>query len=390
MIDSTSATGPGSSFLSLPIDHRLTWIYRIIVAGLLAQVLLSWPLWWKTNDVVSYLPIFHFFDEGIVESYLVIFPIFLILTLLTIFFPNKKVFTKMLLVAGLILVIGNIHRLQVWFYFYGLLLFLFVWRKNIDSELLFRTIRLVIVGVYVWSGLHKFNIHFEEDVFPWILEPFGISLPSWMAYGAGGIELLIGLGLLFKPMRNLSVLGCFLFHGVILFSLGPLGHNWNIVVWPWNLVMPMLVFLLFFKTQHFFKKDTESSLFSFLPGAIVLILVWVVPAFNYFGFTPEQLSFKMYAGSHPEIVLYFGESDRNLVGEYPTIYGVLPNHSQPSYRLVLDNFVFAEWGTTLFLTKSTARKLGKQLCDKMDSPKEGGLLYFVNDDFIRMPCEELE
>jgi len=390
MIDSTSSTGSASSFWSLPIDHRLAWIYRIIVFGLLAQVLLSWPLWWKAKGVVSYLPIFTVVDGWIEESYLVIFPIFLLLTILSLFFPKKRVLTKILLVTGLILVIGNIHRLQVWFYFYGLLLFLFVWKKKVASESIFLTARLVLVGVYVWSGLHKFNIHFEEDIFPWLIEPLGITLLSWVAYGAGGIEVLIGFGLLFNPTRRLSVFCCFLFHGLILGLLGPLGHNWNMVVWPWNLVMPVLVLFLFFKTQHLGLKISKSSILTFLPSLVVLILVWVFPVFNYFSFTPEQLSFKMYAGSHPEVVLFFGEKDRNLVGEHPTIHGVLPSESLPTYRVVLDDLVFAEWGTPFFITESTARKIGKQFCDKMQSPKDGGILYLVNDDFIRIPCGELE
>lgn len=390
MRENTSSTSSSLNFWSLPIDHRLTWIYRIILLGLLIQVLASWPLWWKTKTVVSYLSVFTFFDEWLVDSYLVVFPIFLVIIFLSLIFPNKVIFTKILLIAGLLLVVGNIHRLQVWFYLYGLLLFLFAWKKKIYPESLFLTIRLVIVGVYVWSGLHKFNIHFEDIIFHWLFEPIGVKLPSWMSYLPGGVELLIGFGLLFKPTRHLSVFGCLLFHGIILGLLGPLGHNWNIVVWPWNLGMPILVFLLFYKTKDLDLKDNKSSLFSFVPGVAVLILVWILPAFNYFGFTPEQLSFKMYAGSNPEIVLYFGEKDRNLVGNHPTINKPLSSASLPNYRVVLDDIAFAEWGTPFFTTESTARKIGKQFCDKMQSPKEGGILYLVNDDFIRMPCEEVQ
>ena len=375
MIDLTSSTGSASSFWSLPMDHRLTWIYRIIVFGILTQVLLSWPLWWKTKAVVSYLPIFTFFDGWLEESYLVIFPLFLLLTILSLFFPNKNVLTKLLLVTGLILVIGNIHRLQVWFYFYGLLLFLFVWKKKITDESIFFTIRFVLVGVYVWSGLHKFNIHFEDIIFHWLFEPLGVRFPSWMSYVPGGVELLIGIGLIFNSTRHLSVFSCLLFHGIILGLLGPLGHNWNIVVWPWNLVMPILVFLLFFKTKYLDLKNSRATLFTFFPVVMVLILVWILPVFNYFGFTPEQLSFKMYAGSNPEIVLYFGEKDRSLVGKHPTIHKPLPSSSLPNYRVVLDDIAFAEWGTPFFLTESTARKIGKQFCDKMQSPKDGGILY---------------
>jgi len=358
--------------------------------GLATQMMLSWSLWWKPDGVLPYLPVYFTSRAWLENSSIVLFPVFLLLITINLFFPAKNIFLKLLLVIGLLLVFGNIHRLQVWFYFYGLILFLFLWKQNISVELLTFTLRGVVAGVYCWSGLHKFNIYFVEDIFPWLMEPLDClfpSLPPELAYGAGGVELLIGLGLLFRPLRDGLVVASFIFHGIILGLLGPLSHDWNKVVWPWNLVMPLLVLLLFFNTKKLNLNNRFFRLRSFPAGLLVLFLVWILPAFNYIGFTPEQLSFKMYAGSQPEMVLYYGETDRHLFDPHPAIHGTLPPETMPRYRVVLDDVAFAEWGTPLFTTPATARKMAKQFCQRMQRPEEGGILYLIEDDFVRMPCE---
>ncbi len=372
---------------SWPAEDRLRWIFFTLMIGLAAQIILSYSLWWQPNGVLPYLPIIATSGAWLENSSLFLFPVFLLLIFLNLCFSQKNIFLKLLLITGLLLVFGNIHRLQVWFYFYGLLLFLFLWKKRISNEWLIMTMRGVVTGTYIWSGLHKFNSYFQTDIFPWLMEPLGLSSFSWLAYGAGGVEVLIGIGLLFRPVRNLAVWASVAFHLVILGLLGPFGHQWNMVVWPWNLVMPFLVIFLFFGIKKLNLRNRITRLLSFPAGLLVLFLVWILPGFNYLGITPEQLSFKMYAGSQPEMVLFFGETDRNLFDPHPTIHGALPPETMPRYRVVLDDVAFAEWGTPLFTTPTTARKMLPQFCQKMKRPHEGGILYLVEEEFERIPCE---
>ncbi len=372
----------------LSTDLRLEWIFRIVLLGLGFQMLLSLSLWWTANGILPYLPLFFTEGQWLEQSSLVLFPVFLILAILNLIFSKNRPVLILLLVTGVLLVCGNIHRLQVWFYFYGLILFLFLWKNKVSNELLLTILQGLVVGVYLWSGFHKFNINFVEDIFPWLLEPLGWTSSPSLAYGAAGVEVLLGLGLLFQPTRNFFVVGTIGFHLIILGLLGPLGHNWNIVVWPWNIVMPILVFFLFYKTEEI-KLERITALFRVFPtGIFVLGLVWILPAFNYIGFTPEQISFKMYSGAQPEVVLYFGEKDRLLVGDHPTVHGILPTKTLPNYRVELDVLASSEWGTPLFITPSTAKRILHQFCQKMQRPEEGGLLYLAKDDFVEMPCEK--
>ena len=371
---------------SFSANDRLDWIFRILLIGLTLQILLSFSLWWKPNGVLPYLPMIFTEGQWLERTSLILFPVFLILIIANLVFVARRLFLILFLITGLFLVIGNIHRLQVWFYFYGLILFLFLWKNQISGKIILSTIRGVVAGVYFWSGLHKFNIYFLEDNFPWLIEPLGWTSSAGLAYGAAGVEVLIGIGLLFRPTRNIFVLGSLIFHLVILGLLGPLGHNWNRVVWPWNLVMPILVFFLFYQTEDVKVKKNLTLLRVFPAGILVLAMIWILPAFNYLNFTPEQLSFKMYSGSQPEMVLYFGEKDRLLVGEHPTNHGRLSSQTLPNYRVELDVVATAEWGTPLFTTPTTGKRMLHQFCQKMKRPEEGGILYLVKDDFVKMSC----
>jgi len=369
---------------------RLDWIFRILLIGLASQMLLSFRLWWKPNGSLPYLPIFETAGQWLEQISILLFPVFLLLIVACLTKPQKRIYLQLLFISALILVLGNIHRLQVWFYFYGLLLILFLWKTKVSDENLLSTMKVMVAGVYLWSGIHKFNIFFAKDIFPWMIEPLGITTSSWQAYAAGGFEMLIGIGLLFQPTRNLTVILSLIFHLTILGLLGPFGHHWNIVVWPWNLVMPILVFLLFYKTTSNNFGNIRSSFRQFPIGIFLLALVWILPAFNYIGFTPEQLSFKMYAGTHPEMVLYFGESDRQILNTNPKARPLLPRETKTQYRIILDEVAMKEWQTPFFTTRWTAEKIAKQLCKKMNKPEEGGMLYFVDDDFIELPCKEVE
>lgn len=369
---------------------RLDWIFRILLFGLATQMLLSYRLWWMPGEVLPYLPLIETSGQWLEQVSIVLFPAFLLLILGCLQWPQKGVFLKLLFIVALILLLGNIHRLQVWFYFYGLLLLLFLWRKKVTTELLLMIMQGVVAGVYFWSGLHKLNINFAIDIFPWMMQPLGITPAPWQAYGAGALEMLLGIGLLFRPTRNFTAVGSLIFHLMILGLLGPLGQNWNMVVWPWNLVMPILVFLLFYKTSFLDYKNEFSSLHKFPIGLLILALVWILPAFNYIGFTPEQLSFKMYAGSNPEIVVYFEESDHDIINFYPNIIPIISEESASQYHVVLDEVAIAEWEAPLFTSRWTGKKIAEQFCAKMDHPKAGGVLYFVDEESFEIPCEDVQ
>ena len=55
---------------------------------------------------------------------------------------------------------------------------------------------------------------------------------------------------------------------------------------------------------HFFKEKSPVSFQWNTMTLIILILVWVMPALNIWGYWPESLSWKMYANTQREATIY--------------------------------------------------------------------------------------
>src|SRR5262249_26243386 len=146
--------------------------------------------------------------------------------------------------------------------------------------------RVLVAGIYLWSGLQKLNYSFHSDVYPWLIEPLASYLPTSMfsrlkdaGLAAPIVEATIGIGLLVPIVRPLAIALAVAMHAFILLSIGPLGLNWNSVVWPWNIAMIFLVVRLFAGTRQvpFLALIQPRSV---LHGA-TLVLFGIMPLFSF-------------------------------------------------------------------------------------------------------------
>jgi hypothetical protein len=108
--------------------------------------------------------------------------------------------------------------------------------------------RLIIVSIYFWSGIQKLNPAFVRGTFPWMLAPFTgvlsatvIARVHSLAVAAPFVEIGIALGLLTQRLRNAVVFVAVAMHLFILASVGPLGLDYNNVIWPCPKARPGLV-----------------------------------------------------------------------------------------------------------------------------------------------------
>ena len=92
-----------------------------------------------------------------------------------------------------------------------------------------------------------FNAHFL-----WVLAPIKEIFPAqaWrlfyvFARATPFIEMGIGVGLLFTKTRTAAIVAAIAMCAFVLFTLGPLGHNWDNIVWPWNITLALIVLVLF-------------------------------------------------------------------------------------------------------------------------------------------------
>ena len=295
-------------------ENRLVWLKRGIVAGLVVGLLLSARLWVSTREYPLAPPLDLVPPLPYPLDYL-LFGLLGVLLVGVLIFRGRLEGTLVVaaLALAVVLVLQDQGRLQPWFYQYSFMLAAVGLSslRLLSTEGALNACRLIVAFTYLWSGLQKAHVSFAENVYPWLIEPLASNLPSAAAsalghgaYAVPVMETAIGLGLLVRPLRKPAVVGAILMHAFILFTIGPWGHDWNPVVWPWNVAMVVFVSILFWGAP-----DNPSFLAVVKPGgsvfrAVVLILFAFMPMLNFFGLWDSYLSASLYSGSTEEGFVY--------------------------------------------------------------------------------------
>jgi hypothetical protein len=147
------------------------------------------------------------------------------------------------------------------------------------------------------------NSSFVPDTFQWMVSAFDtvlskrqLGIITKFGYVIPYFELIVGLLLLVKQLRFIIVPLVILMHLLILIMLGPTGKSYNSVVWPWNIIMIILVLLLFtdVKQERFFDI---SFLFKGLSFYIVITLMLIFPIFSLNNQYDSYLSSSLYSSN---------------------------------------------------------------------------------------------
>ena len=248
--------GPLAERLVLPPD-RLLVLRVTLPLALLAGILLSPKLWLSSRDF-PVTPLAELFPELDSPLDALVLAVLIAALVLTVIARPPRPFLWLIVVTLVLMVLLDQTRLQPWVYQYlfmfGALALIAGRGNDPDSDTALRTVRLILAATYVWSGAQKLNVSFADEIFPWFAEPFVdvlpfIStgdLPTWLGVLAAVVEIGLGAGLLWSRTRRLAVAGLILMHVLILISL--VSHNWNSVIWPWNVAMPLFLVVLFWGT----------------------------------------------------------------------------------------------------------------------------------------------
>lgn len=216
--------------------------------------------------------------------------------------------------------VQDVVRAQPWFFEYVLILWLLTARAAAPAspEADARTLRALVwlfAAVYLYSGISKVNDTYVHEVVPLLIKPFvtpttppagGVIAFAWLSVV---VETLIGLGFLFRRTQRTAVVAVTLMHTGILACLGPLGLNDNAVVWPWNIMMIALCWLVVWPrggARAASSPDAHPPARARRLGAWqspALIAGCVLPALGVVHAWPAYLSWNMYTGGEPEIVL---------------------------------------------------------------------------------------
>jgi hypothetical protein len=217
------------------------------------------------------------------------------------FAPRPRWWAAAATVLALVLALEDQSRWQPWFYQYvAMLAALAVARDPGDTLAAWR---VVLVGLYLWSGIQKLNATFMTRLFPWLVEPVVAVLPAgsremllggWIVVPI--VEIAVALGLLIPRLRNAAVVAAIATHVVVLGLLGPLAHGTNAVIWPWNVAMAALVTLLFWNAGGVSALDTVVPRRIGAHAAMLALFV-ALPALSFAGRWDSYLSGELYSGN---------------------------------------------------------------------------------------------
>ncbi|MCG2667233.1 hypothetical protein ACFPFP_09780 [Bradyrhizobium sp. GCM10023182] len=225
--------------------------------------------------------------------------------------------------------------------------------------------RLVIVFTYVFSGLQKINLNFMEHEFSWIITPITSLLPATttpldaLGFLVPFIQVTFGVGLLTRRFRRASLAAAVGMHVFILAMFGPLGLNWNDIVWPWTAAMAVFDVLLFSGNDDFTWRDIVWNVRDFRHGAAVVLFV-VLPALSFFNLWDSYLSSALYSGNLTEAQIYL--SDLGAASTPGHVRPYLVHTSENTNVLNLQRWAIEDLNVTPYAETRVFKTIAGDLC----------------------------
>lgn len=355
------------------LDRRTLWLRATLLLATFLGLIASAPVWMNTRTF-PLLPIVTGFPILPAPWDQALYVLMLGSLLAALWFYRPAVIT--FLAASFFAWCGDQNRGQPWLYMYWVMLLLSLFPVSSVHA----ACRAAIAIVYLWGGLQKLNARFftvtpEWFVAPaanWHLPPAVMDLLKLSVQAAPFIEIAIAVLLWFPRLRRIAFALTILTHAFALVFLGPWGHNYNWVVWPWNLAMIALVLGLFAQgklfgaappqsepisklkpadrtkkivaeTPRFTLRQTSAELLKTKAAALVVALYGLLPLLSYSGRWDSYFSFALYSENLAVANLFCTEAFRdhlppslkNFVQKFPQAYD--PQHQGPC------TFSFTAW-----------------------------------------------
>jgi uncharacterized membrane protein YphA (DoxX/SURF4 family) len=292
-------------------ERRLAIVRALVVGGLLATFAIAPRLWlahpfFGPVPVLDHLPALRPPLDGLWLALLVT-------GLLPLLHPRAP--AKWLAAWTALLLARCIWDRITWQPYllqYGVTMGVLAWaarapRCEARARVALDALRLAMVAIYFWAGFSKLNVSFLEHGVRGVAgslvgEELARTLQR-LAVAVPLVEMGFAVALLLPRLRRAGVAAGWGMHLFILACIGPLGSGYNPIVWPWNLVMMGLLWLLFWDERESRWRDILA------PGRwrakqIVFTLFVVCPALGQLGLWDRYLSFPLYSASVATAQLY--------------------------------------------------------------------------------------
>lgn len=301
---------------NISLIDRLKLVSTVTAVFMLIGLLMTFKVWTLQHSF-PVIKVIDFLPQLNAQLTLLIFVLLLLLTLISVFWHKPKIY-GLVIIISVILLSQDYMRWQPWIYMYLLIFWIVSRDKKEQQQQLIWTLQLLMAGIYFWAGVHKLNPYFRNgfplEMVHYLANLFNISNNAiiykltYLGFLIPIIEIGVGLGLLIKKYRFYALITATLTHLVIIVFQAPHGFEYFGIVYPWNVAMLLIIWLLFYGDDKAISlKDIKKS---FLLKVIVL-LVWLFPILNVFGLWHNYTSFKLYTGNDRHLFVIVNQEDLN-------------------------------------------------------------------------------
>ncbi|QYJ67863.1 hypothetical protein [Flavobacterium litorale] len=257
---------------------------------------------WLANRLYPVVPAFNLPITIPASLHTTLFVLSISSLFLLLLFPKKNKLLLVILITELFSCVLDVARWQPWEYQYIFILLVCFLNKN-NPKAARNGLFFILVSTYIYSGFHKMNGAFLFSIWERTILHNFIGLPNTTInnvklHYAGLLlpilEICLGLSLLLLKNKKLPALLLISMHILLLLLLGPLGVNHNSVVWPWNVCIILLLYLLFIR-----ETKPEYNLIAITKKRNVIILFFwgILPILSFVGCWQQYLSSNLYSGN---------------------------------------------------------------------------------------------
>lgn len=348
------------------IKNRILLVKRLTSLFFIIGLISSYNLWISNRNFPT-APVFN--DLFSLPAYFDI-PVFiaLIIVLFTLSFKTKRIyFCTLFFLLGYLLV-NDQMRWQPWVYTYILFLVPFALFSKMSTVLITNYLQILLIGIYIWSGIHKLNPNFNELIVEsFTVHLFNISNTSIIStfksigFVFATIEILAGLCLIVPKTRKIGVTLAIGIHVFIILYISPIGINYNYIILPWNVFMAIVIFTIFNNSEnHLFllKKDAKVMLLN-----TIALIVITLPILNFFNLWDSYLSFSLYSGKINNYYVLIKEDEKEVskIYDYEHYY-TLQNQVEGGKILDIDKWAMQELNVPMIPEDKVFKQIAKSFC----------------------------
>jgi hypothetical protein len=227
---------------------------------------------------------------------------------------------------------------------------------------------LITICMYFWSGILKINPAFFFGIVPFLFSPLSNSkLPleivmPFVGVAAPFIEAGLALALIPRLTRKIAVIGIVCMHLLILLAIGPLGLSYNSSVWPWNIMMMLLVPAIFWRNTLHAREI--FSLRRDITTALVLVAAGALPALRVINLWDTYPSFGMYVGNIANAVISIDQTGIDHVPENIRKHARWSSSPRGHFTIDAYDWFLAELNSPPYPEPRAFRALGQWWCSR--------------------------